>query len=108
MSQIIVIDIYSVVPDLQKTGSKLTGVPVKDLVSWVKAAQDQGHTIYFVCGAAHDAYMRQMLERYLEGIGIRAVFVTHGVPDGFNWFVSKYAFPFDGKHFPTLITGSQA
>jgi hypothetical protein len=100
MSQTIVIDLWSVVPDLKKTGSRLTGTPVQGLVPWVRAAQDKGNSIFFCAGQAHDPFMRQLMERFLEGIGVRSVFVTHGIPDGFDWFVSSKAFPFDGQNFP--------
>ena len=100
MSQIIVIDLYSVVPDLAKTGSRLSGTPAKSLAPWVKAAQDKGCTVFFCAGQAHDGYYRQLIEAFLQSIGIRACFVTHGVPDGFDWFVSTKAFMFDGEHFP--------
>jgi hypothetical protein len=96
----IVVDIWSVVPDLRKSGSKYTGTPVPGLVPWVKACQEQGSTIFFCAGEAHDPYIRQLLERYLESIGVRSVFVTHGIPDGFHWFVSKRAWPFNGENFP--------
>lgn len=102
MSQTIVLDLYTVVPDLHKAGSKLEGWPVKGLIPWVKAAQDKGHTVFFIAGQAHDGYMRQLIERFLESIGIRAVFVSHGLPDGFDWFVSNKAFMFDGEHFPVI------
>ena len=100
MSQVIVIDFFSVVPELKKDGRNLSGTPAPGLVSWVTQAQEKGNTIYFIAGAAHDPFWRQNIERYLEQIGIRAVFVTHGLPDGYDWFVSTKAFMFDGEHFP--------
>jgi|SRR5215472_1847073 len=101
MSQTIAIDLYSVVPDLHKVGSKLEGWPVKGLVPWVQAAQAKGHSVFFVAGNAHDAYMRQLIERLLEGFGLRAVFVTHGMPYGFDAFISTRAVVFNGQ-FPDL------
>lgn len=101
MSQTIVIDIYSVVPDLHKVGSKLQGTPVPGLVDWVKKAQDKGNAVFFCSGNAYDAFVRQLIERYLEQIGLRSVFVTHGIPDGFDLFIARNAFPFDGT-FPQV------
>jgi hypothetical protein len=97
---IIVIDIYSVVPELQTPQlGTLRGTPVPGLVDYVKAEQNAGSSIFFIAGGAYDPWMRQQLERLLEGFGIRGVFVTHGLPDGFTLFISKHAWRFD-EHFP--------
>jgi hypothetical protein len=100
MSKTIVIDIWSVVPDLSRVASKLVGTPVPGLVRYVMNEQDGGSTVFFVAGQAHDPLMRQRMENFLESIGIRAVFVTHGVPDGFDVFISAKAFKFNGSFPP--------
>jgi hypothetical protein len=101
MAEVIVIDIWSVVPLLAKMGHKMTGTPVPGLVDYVQGEQAKGSTVFFCAGQAHDPFFRQLLERYLESIGIRAVFVIHGIPDGFTIFISANAFKFDGKNFPS-------
>jgi UDP-N-acetyl-D-mannosaminuronic acid transferase (WecB/TagA/CpsF family) len=99
-AEIIVIDFFSVVSGLTKQGHKVTGTPVPGLVDYVRAEQAKGSTIFFIGGAAHDPFSRQIMERLIESIGIRAVFVTHGLPEGFTKFISSKAFTFDGEHFP--------
>jgi hypothetical protein len=101
MAEIIVIDFFSVVSGLIKQGRHVTGTPVPGLVDYVRAEQAKGSTIFFVAGAAHDPFSRQMMERLLESIGIRAVFVTHGLPEGFTKFISEKAYKFAGA-FPDV------
>lgn len=99
-AQIVVIDFYSVVSEVRKQERNITGKPVPGLVEYVRREQDKGSAIFFIAGAAHDPFWRQTIERFLEHLGIKAVFVTHGLPDGFSIFVSSRAFQFDGEHFP--------
>jgi hypothetical protein len=99
-AEIIVIDFFSVAGGLAKQRGKITGSYVAGLVEYVLAEQARGSTVFFIAGAAHDPFWRQSAERFLEQIGIRAVFVTHGLPDGFTKFISSKAFKFDGEHFP--------
>lgn len=99
-AELIVIDLYSVVHGLRGAGgSKMTGTPIPGLVDYVKAEQARGSTVFFIAGAAHEPWFRQQVERMLEGFGIRAVFVTHGLPDGFTLFISRHAFRLD-EHLP--------
>lgn len=99
-AEVIVIDLWSVIPEIRKQGRNVTGMPVPGLVDYVKGEQARGSTVFFIAGAAHDPFWRQNIERFLEQLGIRAVFVSHGLPDGFTLFISSKAFKFDGEHFP--------
>lgn len=100
-AETIVIDFFSVVPEISRQGRTVTGAAVNGLVEYVRSEQAKGSTIFFISGAAHDPFWRQNIERFLEKIGIRSVFVTHGLPDGFTMFISSKAFTFDGEHFPS-------
>jgi hypothetical protein len=95
-AQVIVIDLFSVVPDITKQGRNVTGTPVPGLLDYVRTEQAKGSTVFFIAGAAHDPFWRQNIEYLLERLGIRAVFVTHGLPDGMSIFISTKAFPFHG------------
>jgi hypothetical protein len=99
-SQIIVIDLYSVFANLSEPGRNMRGIPVSGLRQYVEHEQELGSTIFFICGNAHDPFARQSIEAFLERNGLHSVFVTHGLPDGFNIFISTKAFRFHGEHFP--------
>jgi hypothetical protein len=101
MSEVIVIDLYSVVPDLAKEGRQLTGTAVPGLIDYVRQELERGSIIYMCAGKACEPFWRQQIENLLERIGIKSVFVTHGVPDGFTLFISRNAFEFN-EHFPTM------
>jgi hypothetical protein len=96
---IVVIDFYSVVSEVSKRDRGITGKAAPGLAEYVRAEQDKGSAIFFIAGNAHDPFWRQTIERYLEGIGVKSVFVTHGLPDGFTLFISSRALKFDGS-FP--------
>jgi hypothetical protein len=98
--KIIVIDIHSVFEGLSRPSRTMTGIPATGLKDYIQREQDKGSSVYFICGAAHEPFARQSIEHFLERIGLRAVFVTHGLPDGFDVFISSKAFKFDREHFP--------
>lgn len=98
-SKVIVIDFDSVSNTVRQSG-KLVGTVVPGLRKFVTNEQDGGSAVFFINGHAHEAYTRQLIERFLEGVGIRSVFVTHGLPSGYDLFISTKAFVFDGEHFP--------
>jgi hypothetical protein len=100
-AKIIVIDFFSVVSEIDRVGRNLVGKPAPGLVDYVRSEQAVGSTVFVIAGAAHDPFFRQKVEHFLEGIGIRSVFVTHGLPDGFTLFISSRAFKFDGERFPS-------
>jgi hypothetical protein len=96
---IIVIDFMSVVTNVSR-GRNMTATPAPGLVEYVRHEQAQGSTVFFIAGMAHEPFWRQNIEHYLEKIGLRSVFVTHGLPDDFTLFISSRSFKFDGEHFP--------
>ena len=99
-AKIVVIDFFSVVSGISKQGRNIVGFVVPGLADYVRAEQDLGSAIFFISGNAHDPFWRQNIERFLEQIGIRSIFVTHGLPDGYTVFISSKAFKFDGTKFP--------
>jgi hypothetical protein len=98
-SQVIAIDLASVFLNLE-LGRNTNGIRVPGLITFIAREQKRGSAIFFVCPQAHDPFHRQHIERFLENSGINAVFVTHGLPEGYDVFISRKAHKFDGTNFP--------